>query len=143
MPDLQNAVMFFGQPDQDFGFGQRGCNRFFNQDVYPLLQEPTGDLKMKNRGRGHHGQVNIARQRRMMFVRLAAMLLGERLRGLQVGVDNGGQLALVERLQQPGVDSPQMSAADNGDAQTLHAALLRSRPRPCRPSCCVCTKLSR
>jgi hypothetical protein len=72
-----------------------------------------------------------------------AQLGGDVLAGFGGGIDDGDQLRAFDLRQQAGVDFAQMADPDHGDAELAHAALLRSRPRPLRPSCWLWRKLSR
>ena len=64
-----------------------------------------------------------------------------RSRRLGDRIDHGHEFGVVAAGQQPRVDRAQMPAAHHRQLRPRHAALLRSRARPCRPSCCRVQKV--
>jgi hypothetical protein len=52
------------------------------------------------------------------------------LAGGQQGVDDSDKLHIVPGLQQTRMDASQMTTSHDGYAKSVHAAFLRSRPRP-------------
>ena len=63
------------------------------------------------------------------------LLLGQRAAGGFARIDNRRQFDSVLPVEQSSMNASQMSGPDNSDSRVVHAALLRSRPRPFRPSC--------
>ncbi len=55
---------------------------------------------------------------------------GHTLAGGQQRVDDSDQLHVVEGLEQTSVDTSQMTTSHDGHTKSVHAAFLRSRPRP-------------
>ena len=87
-------------------------------------------------GRGDDRGVDLADQ-------LAVVGNGPRLalggRGIAArgdGIGHRDELDVVEAGGDAGVDAAQVAGTDHGNTQRRHAALLASRPRPWRPSCC-------
>ena len=55
---------------------------------------------------------------------------GHSLAGGQQGVDDTDELHVVKGLEQASVDTSQMTTSHDGYSKSVHAAFLRSRPRP-------------
>ena len=87
----------------------------------------------RSRGRGDHRGVDVVEQRLGNRPEAGVwQAAATRLRWAATGSTTRDQADGFHRGELLGVESAQASRADHGHAQRLHAALLRSRPRPWR-----------
>ena len=100
-----------------------------------LAQQLHADGMMQLRGDRHHGGVDLAEERLQVGIADGLEVRGDFLAGFVDRIDDSNQAHVIEGIQQSRVDTSQVAGADDGDAQIIHAALLRSRARPWRPSC--------
>src|SRR5688500_10101599 len=107
------------------------------------LQEVAGNGVMKLSVRDDDRSFDVLRQLVVMSTARDTEFGRNLFTRLGAGVDDTNQFDARMTLQQTSVNASEMSSSDDGDAQSSHAALRRSRPRPCRPSCWSCTKLSK
>ena len=107
-----------------------------DEQVDASLEQRQRDLSMEARGCRHDRRIHPARQLPRVGERLAAVRLRHPVSAFGHRIDHGHEIHVVSRCQKPRVDRAQMPASDHCHPCPCHAALLRSRARPCRPSCC-------
>jgi hypothetical protein len=88
-----------------------------------------------NRWRGDDGRVDAAEQFAIIGHRLRACGRGGFFARTSKGIGHRDKLNAGRAGQELRVNAAQVAASDHCHSQRVHAARLRSRPRPCRPSC--------
>lgn len=136
MTYLQDAAGLFGTGDQVVGFGQRGADGLFYQDVDAGFEQGAGDGMVVDGGNGDGGGVEAQIGFQKLFDRRkdGDAVLGFGFGGVAgVGVDGRGKLDACAGLFQFAIDTkvvaPEGSGAGNGDTQ-LGAACYFSAPFP-------------
>ena len=131
MADLQHEVVAAGQRDQAIGLGDGTGDRLFDQHMHAVAEQLFGHFVMVCGGGGDDGRVDAAVAAPSWSGQAgSAAFGGHALAGGQQRVDDSHQFHVVERLEQTGVDASQMTTSHDGHTQSVHAAFLRSRPRP-------------
>jgi len=112
-----------------------GCDRFFDEQIDAGLEQWKRHARMETGGCRHHGRCDAANEIARIGRGQAAVRLSHAGRGVRRGIDHRHELHVVAPGEQAGMDRAQMSAAHHRHLRLRHAALRRSRARPCRPSC--------
>ena len=141
--DLQYAVVLPSRVDQFVGIGSTQGDWFFDQAMHALLQQFERHRMMHFGRRGDDGGIDPASQ-------FGKRSYGSRLifgsHGIAIGDDwihDGHEFNLGQGASQPRMNAAEVTRANHCQTNATHAAFLRSRPRPLRPSCWFCTKLNR
>ena len=118
--DLQNELPLRGQLRQLAGLRRVFRDRFFDQQMFPLLQKRLRDREMRIGGRRDRGGVDqvgkfVERIRRPNLV-LLCHLRGDR----GIGVVDGGEIGRVRLGVKPGMIFPDVADADDSDSQIFH-----------------------
>ena len=120
MTDLDNQIIGQRQFDQIIGFINGDRDRFLDQHVAAMFEEVARDL-MVQRGRcSDTNRVDLAQQLVVVRQCLDAMLVGNRLCGLGIGIDHRNEFAVVQRRVFVRVKFSQVTDADNGCFKLAH-----------------------
>jgi hypothetical protein len=110
-------------------------DRLLDQEIEALSEQRQRHGGVQAGGSRDHDGVGKADEFLRFGERRTAMGPGDALPGFGHGIDHGNEFGIGPRSEQSGMNRSQMSAPDHRHLQAIHAALLRSRARPCRPSC--------
>src|SRR5262245_6250338 len=95
---------------------------------------------MRLRRRSDDSGVDVADQLAIVGHGTHAKLVRHAATGRLEWFRHSDELDFIESGGNASMNTAEMASADHGDTQLRHAALLASRLRPCRPSCCVSIK---
>ena len=115
--------------------------RLFDQQVNAVPQQIHADRMVQAGGGRDDGRVDLADQVAVVCHRRCAGFGCRVAARFGDRIGNRDELRTLDICEQTRVDPAEMTAADHRQLDGLHAALLRSRARPCLPSCCSWMKL--
>ena len=111
-------------------------DRLFHEQVHASLEQRHGHAGMQAGWGGDDGGIDEPHQFAGLGAGPAAVGRRDSLPRLAQRIDHGHEFDIGASGQEPRMDRPEMTAADDCHPHPIHAALLRSRARPCRPCCC-------
>ena len=120
---------------QFIGLASGGRQRLFDQQVDAAIEQLQGNGVVPPRGRSDHGGVNLPQQFPVVGEGPRLALGGDGLAVALDGIGDADELDAFHAGELLGVKASEVSRSDDRRAKGSHAALLRSRPRPWRPSC--------
>ncbi len=100
-----------------------------------VLDQFHRDGVVETRRRGDDGRVDPRNQLAEVGRFADLVFRGDRAPRFGDRIGDADELDAFEARQQSSMDASQMSGANHANSHGLQAALLRSRARPCLPSC--------
>ncbi len=98
--------------------------------MHAVAEQLFGNFVMVCGGGRDDGRVDAAWERIVVGKGGREAFRRDTLAGGEQRVDDSHQFDIFERLEQTGVDTSQMTTSHDSHTQSVHAAFLRSRPRP-------------
>ncbi len=136
VPDLQHGAVPVSGPDEFLRLSHVDRQWLLDEQVNAMPQQIHADRMVQTGGGRDDGGVDLADHIAIVGDGRNLCLGGSEPARFHRWIGHGDEFGAFDVLEQAGVNSAQMPTADHGQLDGLHAALLRSRARPCFPSCC-------